>query len=228
MQVSIKYQPSYSLGIWKLEQGEAVVAEAGAMVSMNTNLKMDTKMRGGIMKALGRSFFGGESLFQNTFTAENGSGELTVAPPVPGDLTVVELNGNSLYLQSGAYVACSDKVTIDTKWGGAKSFFGAGKGLFMLKCSGSGPIMFSSFGAQHLVEIPNGEKYIIDTGHVAAFSEELGESGRFKITKVGGLKGLFLSGEGLVAEFTGPGKVWIQTRSFGAFVGAIAPYLSRS
>ncbi len=39
------------------------------------------------------------------------------------------------------------------------------------------------------------------------------ESATFKVTKAGGMKSLFFSGEGFVCRFTGPGRVWLQTRN---------------
>ena len=41
---------------------------------------------------------------------------------------------------------------------------------------------------------------------------------------VGGLKSLFLSGEGLVCELQGQGRVWLQTRNPGALASFLHPF----
>ena len=90
------------------------------------------------MKSLGRSILGGESFFQNTFRAESG-GEVTLSPELPGDIMSFDLAGHEIIVQSGSYLASHTDITVETKWGGAKTFFG-GEGLFMLKCSGHGHV----------------------------------------------------------------------------------------
>ena len=52
-----------------LEQGESIYTESGGMTWMSDKIKMDTNMKGGFMKGLGR-MFSGESLFMATYTAE--------------------------------------------------------------------------------------------------------------------------------------------------------------
>ena len=96
MKHEILYRPAYSLLKIELEQGEAVSAEAGAMVSMSSTIEMQTAAKGGIFGALKRSVLGGESFFVNTFNA-TGPGEVTFAPTLPGDIQALELNGQTVY-----------------------------------------------------------------------------------------------------------------------------------
>jgi len=218
LRYEILHRPSFSLLNVELDEGEAVQAETGAMVHMSPNIRIETKMKGGLLGALKRSVLGGESLFINTFRAENGPGEVGFAPSYPGDIEAFQLDG-TLYAQSGAYLASFGEIEIDTKWGGAKTFFGR-EGLFLLKMKGQGTVFLSSFGAIYKRELRN-ERFVIDTGHMVAFSEGLD----FKVRRVGGLKSTFLSGEGLVAEFYGTGTLYIQTRSVDSFVGWLMPFL---
>ncbi len=222
MDYEILYQPSYSLLKVKLSRGESVLAEAGAMVSMSDTITIDTKMKGGIFGALKRSLLGGESMFMNTFTASD-YGEVTFAPPLPGDIHGLELRSETLYAQSGAYIASSPEIKIDTKWGGAKTFFSS-EGLFLLKLSGSGLVFLSSYGAIHEIDLQPNQKYIVDTGHMVAFQSTV----QYNVKRVGGIKSTFLSGEGLVCELTGPGKILIQTRSTDSFLSWLIPKLPRS
>jgi len=219
MQIEIRYQPSFSLAIVKLAPEERVQAESGAMVSMSANIQIETGMKGGLLGAIGRSVFGGESLFTNTFTSRGGPGEITFAPALPGDLTALTMLSQTLFVQSGSFLAGDPAINLDLQWGGAKTFFGS-EGLFLLKASGSGPLMLSSYGAIHKVHI-EGQPYICDTGHVVAFTEGLD----FDVRKVGGWKSTLLSGEGLVCEFRGTGELYLQTRSTQAFLSWLVPRL---
>jgi uncharacterized protein (TIGR00266 family) len=222
MDIEILYKPAYSLGVIKLAGDEQVRVEGGSMVSMSSGVTLETKATGGILKSLARSMLGGESFFQNTYKAPGGGGQVTVAPALPGDLFTVGLSNESLMVQSGSYVASEMGLETDTKWGGAKTFF-ASEGLIMLRVSGAGKLLLSSFGAIHEVNLGAGEIYTVDTGHLVAFSEELG----FKVRKVGGLKSTFFSGEGLVVDLTGPGRALLQTRSTDAFLSWLIPKLPK-
>ena len=221
MEHDVLYRPSYSLLKIKLRQGEAVSAEAGAMVSMSSSIEIKTAAKGGIFGALKRSVLGGESFFVNTFMAAD-SGEVTFAPTLPGDIHALELTGQSFYAQSGAYIASAPDIQVDTKWGGAKTFFSR-EGLFLLKMTGTGSVFLSSYGAIHEINLEAGQKYIVDTGHMVAFAEGVG----YSVKRVGGLKSTLFSGEGLVCELTGPGKIFIQTRSADAFLAWLIPQIPK-
>jgi uncharacterized protein (TIGR00266 family) len=219
MEHEVLYRPSYSLLKVNLNRGENISAEAGAMVSMSSGIEMGTSMKGGLLGALKRSMLGGESFFVNTFNA-NESGVVTFAPTLPGDISDMELNNQTVFAQSGAYIASTPEIEVNTKWGGARTFFSR-EGLFLLKLSGTGKLFLSSYGAIHEIDLGPGEKYVVDTGHMVAFGEGVG----YNVKTVGGLKSTLFSGEGLVCDLTGPGKIWIQSRSADAFLSWLIPQL---
>jgi uncharacterized protein (TIGR00266 family) len=218
----IQYSPSYSLAIIRLQAGESVVAEAGAMVSMSPSLQIETQSKGGFLGGLKRSVLGGESFFMNTFTAAE-AGEITVAPSLPGDIVHLQLAGQTIYVQSGSFLASGSGIDIDTKWGGGKTFF-SGEGLFLLKVSGTGDLFLSSYGAIRPVDLAAGQSYVLDTGHMVAFTEGMA----YEVRKVGGLKSLLLSGEGLVVNLTGPGRLYLQTRSQQSLLAWLIPQLPKN
>lgn len=137
MEVEILYRPSYSVARVRLSPNEALLAETGAMVGMSAGVQLETKMRGGFLKSLSRSVLGGESFFVNTFRAPSQGGEILLAPTLPGDVFELPLNNETYLVQSGSFMASSEGIQTDTKWSGARTFFG-GEGLIMLRCSGSG------------------------------------------------------------------------------------------
>lgn len=215
----ILHQPSFALAVVSLKSGNSISAEAGAMVSMSANVDLQSELKGGLFGALKRAV-GGESAFVSTFTAENGPGEVTFAPGGPGDIAALEMGGQEYMVQSSSYLAGDTSLEVDTQWGGARSFFG-GEGLFVLRVRGSGVLLVSSYGAIHRRTLAAGERYIVDTGHLVAWESQM----HYELRKAA--KSFFrsmLSGEGFVAEFTGPGEVLIQTRNLEAFAGLLKPF----
>lgn len=220
MKVDVQYRPSFALAVVTLEDKESIQVESGAMVGMSPDLEMETEARGGFLKSLTRSMFGGESFFLNTYTASSHGDSVALAPPLPGDISVIEMHDETLMVQSGSYLASSEGIEVDTKWSGAKTFFGS-EGLIMLKISGTGTLIVSSYGAIHPMELEAEQSYVVDTGHLVTFEEHLD----FRVKKVSGWKSTLFSGEGLVVELTGPGQLTLQSRSQDSFLSWLIPQL---
>jgi uncharacterized protein (TIGR00266 family) len=209
----VECKPDFAYLTVQIPANQTLKVEASSMATMSTNMEMKTKMKGGLSR-----FLGGESLFINEFTAQGGPGEIGIAPGSPGDLEHCYLDGTKeIFLQSSAYVGSGMGVEVDSKWQGFKGFF-SGEGLFLLRCTGRGDLWFNTYGA--IIEIPVDGNYVVDTGHVVAFTGGL----QYGVESVGGLKSLFLSGEGLVCRFSGQGNVWIQTRHPTAFAQWTFPF----
>jgi uncharacterized protein (TIGR00266 family) len=215
----VLHQPSFALAVLHLQPEQSIQAESGAMVSMSANVELQSQMKGGVFGALKRAV-GGESAFVSTFTARGGPGEVSLAPGGPGDIAAIEMAHQAFFVQSSSYLAGDVGLVIDTKWGGAKSFFG-GEGLFVLQVTGTGVLLVSSYGAIHRKRLAPGERYVVDTGHLVAWE------GTTQYTLRKAASGFFrsmVSGEGVVAEFVGPGEILIQTRNLAAFAGMLKPF----
>ncbi len=221
MDVTLKHQPSFSLGIIKLAGDEQIKVEPGAMVSHTDGLTTETKAEGGFFGGLKR-MVAGESFFQNTWKAPAGGGELTVAPSLPGDMVVLKIGGGDFLLASGAYVASEMSVAMDASWGGAKGFFGFG-GLILLRITGTGQVVAATYGAIEERVLTAGQRYVVDTGHIVGFDATV----QFAVIKSGGWKSTILGGEGLVCQLTGPGRVLMQSRSTEAFLSWLIPKLPK-
>lgn len=216
----IQHAGSFALAVVNLQPEQQIAAEAGAMVSMSANIDLHSEMKGGLFGALKRAV-GGESAFVSTFTAKSGPGEVCFAPGAPGDVAGIDMNNQTFMVQSSSYLAGDINLQVDTKFGGAKSWLG-GEGLFVLEVTGTGLLLVSSFGAIHRKMLRPGEQYVIDTGHLVAWEGQMQYNLR-KAAKSGFFRS-FLSGEGLVAEFNGPGEILIQTRNLAAFAGLLKPF----
>ncbi|MBA3766872.1 MAG: TIGR00266 family protein, partial [Acidobacteria bacterium] len=140
----VLHQPAFSLAVVRLQPEQSILAEAGAMVSMSANVELQSQMKGGLFGAIKRAA-GGESAFVSTFTARSGPGEVTFAPGAPGDIAALEMTNQMFFVQASSYLAGDASLNVDTKWGGAKSFFG-GEGLFVLQVTGTGLLLVSSYG----------------------------------------------------------------------------------
>ncbi len=209
----IEGRPDYAFLTVNIPANKTLRVEASAMATMDTNLVMKTKAKGGLGRLLTS-----ESIFINEFTAQNGPGEIGIAPASPGDLAHVFLEGETVYLQNSAFVASDLNVQVETKWQGLTKGFFSGESLFLIRCSGNGDLWFNTYGGMIMLDVDG--DYVVDTGNIVAFTEGL----EYKITKVGGYKSLFFSGEGFVCRFSGKGKVWIQTRSVQAFANWMFPF----
>ena len=208
MQVEIKAGPSFAYGEVTLPPNGALRVESGAMAMQRGDVTISTSTQGGLFKGLKRTL-GGESFFVNDFTAGAAGGMVGVAAALPGDMALVDLTqGHTLMVQSGSWIASDITVNVDSKWGGHKTFF-SGEGLIMLKCSGNGHVLLSAYGAIIADDLADGEVMTLDTGHVVAFDDTI----KYSVRKAGSWKTSLLGGEGLVTDFTGPGRIWMQTRS---------------
>jgi uncharacterized protein (TIGR00266 family) len=222
VQHRILYRPSFALAHVQLDANEAIRTESGAMVGMSANLHLESKMQGGLLASLGRAVLAGESLFQSTYTAQGGPGEILLAPSTPGDILGIELNNQAFFVQRGSWLAGTTALNLETKFAGMQMI--GGEGAFLIKVSGTGTLLLSSYGAIHKVVLAAGESYIVDSGHIVAFEASV----KYEATKAAkGLLSTVTSGEGLVFRYTGPGEIYLQSRNLQAFVDSITPMLPK-
>lgn len=206
--------PDYSFLRVQIPAQQILKVEASAMATMETQIQMKTKLKGGLGRMLR-----GENLFINEFTSMGAPGFMDIAPGALGDISHVYLTvGEVFYLQSSAFVASTYEIKTESQWQGFTKGFFSGAGLFLIRCTGPGDLWFNSFGGLFPLDV-EGEMFV-DNGHVVAFSSGLD----YEITKMGGYKSLFLSGEGLVCRFQGEGRVWVQNRQLPAFAAWIHPF----
>lgn len=206
-----------------MKRGEQFRAEAGAMMSMSPTIALEAKSSGKGLLGTIKAAVGGESFFASLFTAETGDGELMLAPSTLGDVLQLDLRGNTIYAEGGAYLAGSPNLVISTK-GSFKALI-SGEGLFLQKISGNGPLFLNAYGVILEKNLNAGETYVIDTNHLVAFEETV----QYKVKKAArGLFSTLASGEGLVCEYTGPGKVWFQSRALSAFAHQIQKFLPKT
>lgn len=215
MKVELRHNPSSTVARCVLAGGEPVRVESGAMVAHSAGVSLEAKAEGGILAGLKRSMLSGESFFVSTFTAPQQGGWVDVAPSLPGDMLALQIAADRPYFISrGGWIANSTGVRVESTWGGFANLFG-GEGGFGLRASGQGEVVVGVFGAIDVIDLAPGEPVTIDTGHVVAYDLSI----RFTIRRAVSGRSLqsLKSGEGLVFDFVGPGRVLLQTRNPSAF-----------
>ncbi|MGE0713517.1 MAG: TIGR00266 family protein [Planctomycetota bacterium] len=207
-----------------LAQGEQFISESGMMVRSTANIDTDVtarpKGKGGLLGAFKR-LLGGDSFFMSTYTPSHGDGDVVIAPTLPGDCYVIDLDGGTPWMcAGGSYMGSGPDVALDTQFQGLKGFF-SGESLFYVELSGRGPAIVNAFGRIREIEVDGA--LIVDTGHVVAFQKSLS----YTITKAGSSWFTsWLAGEGFVMNFTGRGRLLVQSHNpteFGKAVGPLLP-----
>lgn len=215
MEYEIKYDPSYSMLVVKLKEGETITSEAGALTYMTPNIEAITRKREkGIFNTLKTTLLGGQSFFVNDYLSRNGDGEIgLVAAPI-GDIKKLDVKpGAGWIVQKSSYLASTGNVDLNIRWEGfTRGLFG--QGLFMIRVSGQGDLFLNSFGAIDRHELEQGDELVVDNFHIIAFSD----SCDYDVRRFGGWKETMLSGEGLVTHIRGPGEIYLQTKNLREFV----------
>ncbi len=231
MQHQITHDPAFSMLKVDLGPNDTLVAEPGAMVAMSRFVQMEAKLNASkgagffdkvkaVFAAAVRKLLGGESFFVNYFQTSQ-PGSVWLAPTMSGSIVHRRLENSMITLSSGAYIASVGDLDVDVKYGGIQGLL-AKEGLFFLEVRGTGELFFNSFGGVEAVDVHG--SYIVDNGHIVGWEGDL----TYKITSAGGgLMGFVASGEGAVCEFSGQGRLYIQSRNMGSLVSWLTPLLPR-
>ncbi|MFI6498985.1 TIGR00266 family protein [Nonomuraea typhae] len=216
MKTDIRHPGSFAVARCYLNPGESIRVESGAMCMTSDGVQLHAKVEGGLLRGLARSALGGESLFTTRYTAPREGGWVDVAAHLPGDVQVAAVRPDrALLLTAGSWLASSEGVEIVTKWGGMSNLIG-GEGGFLIRAEGDGDVVLGCYGALDVIDLGPGEKIVVDTGHLVAYDETVQNNLRRAVEgkTIQSLK----SGEGLVFDFVGPGRVLTQTRNPGALI----------
>jgi uncharacterized protein (TIGR00266 family) len=171
MKHEILYPGAFPMVRVELAAGETIKAESGAMVASSPTIDIESKMEGGFLGALSRKLLTGEKFFFQTLRASRGAGEVLLAPTVPGEIVIMELDGlNEYMVQKDGFLAGSESIKIESQMQSLSRGLLGGEGFFILKVSGKGSLILNSFGAIHKVELKPDQEYIVDNSHLVAWS----------------------------------------------------------
>lgn len=208
MRVEIRQRPSFALARLVLGPDEGCRVEPGALHSMSDGVEMTSRSGGGTIKSLRRAL-AGEPLFLATCTAPPRGGWVDVAPHLPGDVQVLDLDGEPGWcINRGRWLASSGGVELDGRWTGLTSLLN-GEG-FLSHATGHGQVVVTCYGALEAVTLAPDETVSINTGHVVAYRDNVKCSTR-EVAR--GLVDSVKTGSNMVCDFVGPGRVLTQTRN---------------
>ncbi|MDQ6976267.1 MAG: TIGR00266 family protein [Mariprofundaceae bacterium] len=205
----------------ELDPGETVIAEAGGMTWMESDIAFETRMGDGTESGLFGKLFGagkrmltGESLFLTHFTNQGQQKRrVGFSAAYPGTVLPIDLSsiGGTLICQKDAFLCAAQGTKLGIAFNkrlGA-GFFG-GEGFILEKLEGDGMVFVHAGGALVKKEL-KGETLRIDTGCLVAITQGID----YDIALAGGLKTMLFGGEGVfLATLSGHGTVWVQSLPF--------------
>lgn len=215
----------------ELDPNETVIAEAGSLMMMDDQIRMETifgdgaHSGGGLMGKLmgaGKRLITGESLFMTTFTnVGSGKRHVCFASPYPGKIIPMDLSeyNGKIICQKDAFLAAAKGVTIGIEFQRrlGTGFFG-GEGFIMQKLEGDGMAFIHAGGTIHRRDLQPGETLRLDTGCLVAMTSNVD----YNIEMVSGVKTALFGGEGLfLATLSGPGTVWVQSLPFSRLASRV-------
>lgn len=210
----------------KLQAGESVITETGGMAWQIGNIKMDTRMPGGLLGGLKRKFTG-ESFFMTTYEAQNADCQIAFTPFAPGKVVPVQLQpGREVVVQRDAFMVAESTVDLDLHFQrNLGSMFFGGEGFILQKLSGQGLAFAEVPGEIVEYDLAQGQQIRVDPGHVAMFDSSVD----FDIQRVKGVRNMLFGGEGLfLALLKGPGHVWLQTMTLSNLAAKLASHMPQA
>jgi len=206
--------------------GEMIYSEAGSMVYMSGNVRMEAKATGGVLKGLKRAVTG-ETFFVTNFYADGGQGLVGFAGEVPGKIQAIDLRGGKQWiLQKSAFLVAEAAVDLDIafqkKFGAA--LFG-GEGLILQTVRGEGTVFINGCGDFIEYNLQPNQMLKVSTSHVVAWENSVS----YDIQSIGGIKTALFGGEGLfVTTLRGPGRVVLQSMTLSKLANSLVPFLPRN
>ena len=228
MNYKLSNEGAFPLVIVDLGNGEEIKTESGAMVYHNGKVLLEGKMNsngstgiGGLLKAAARSMVSGGGFFITTAKGTASDGLIALAPASIGGIKELKVGTSKWCVNDGAFLACDSSVTYNMKRQsvGRAIFSGTG-GLFVMETAGEGTMLVNAFGDLVEIDLDGSAPFIVDNDHVVAWESTL----KYNIKSASGLFG-FKTGEGLVNEFIGSGKLFIQTRNVSSLATMLRPFI---
>ena len=194
-----------------LDAGERLVSEAGAMMFVSGDVKMDVEMPGGLMGGLKRAALSGESLFLARYDAQ-GPGAVGLCGPYPGSIREHALDGE-IICEKGAYLGHAGDVEIEPVFAKklGMGLMGGGEGFVLQRIKGTGTVWLHGGGDFIDFDLTEGQSMLVDTGCLVTMDTSV----TYEVKLQKDIKRGLFGGEGLfLVRVTGPGHVTLQTLPF--------------
>lgn len=186
-------------------QGDTVRAAAGSMVAYTGNVQFKNAGMGGGggFRAALKQRVAGESI---SLMECNGAGRVYLAQDAL-DVTVVDLDNDTLTVESEHILAVSPGLQLDVQFAGLRGMT-SGQGLATTKISGTGQAAIMSDGPMIGLQVVPGQPLVVDPDAYVA------GTGQLQMSMVSGVSWRSLvgedGGEPFSLRFEGQGSVYIQ------------------
>ncbi len=225
-----KIEKGYGAGL-KITLGEAeeLFAEPGAIATLAGDFNFDTVIYGGLGKALLRGLGARESIFVNKIIGKDKT-DVVVAPPIPGDVAIIDVPDDGLWIGDGAYIGHVGNLDLDIKFFGLTGLI-SGHGLAIMHVTGQGKVFVSAPSGIEERQVMENEKIMIDNTCLVAAEGGIDFHPMLLRKKGGGLlsvvkSGLF-SGEGIMFELTGKGRLYYTITGTKSLIGYILKFVRK-
>ena len=221
--------------VCQLGEGQTVYAEAGKFLWKTTNVGIETKLSGGSQSqggglvgaalGIGKRMLAGESFAFQHFTAHGGSGLVSLAGTLPGEVRALELDGtHGWFAEKDAFVAAETSANMDIAFSGFRQGMRGGEGFILERFTGYGTVFVA--GAGNFIEVnpaKYGGKIQVHTGCIVAFQDSV----TYGVERIGGLNtqtimsGLFGGNGFSMATLEGDGTVILQSMTIESLAYAL-------
>ena len=228
MNYRLSNEGAFPLVLVNLNANEEIRIESGSMVYHNGKVSLEGKMNsngsggiGGLLKAAARSVVSGEGFFITTAKGTADNALVAIAPGSIGQIKELKVGESKWCINDGAFLACDSSVTYNMKKQSVgRAIFGGTGGFFVMETAGNGTMLVNGFGNIVEVDLDGSNPFVVDNFHVVAWESTLA----YNIKAASGMFG-FTTGEGVVNEFTGRGKLLVQTRNISGLAGLVRPFI---
>jgi uncharacterized protein (AIM24 family) len=217
----------------QLEPGQCLYADRGTFRWKTVNVSLETRLTtpkgnqagapaaagGFLAKAMdvGKRVIGGEGLAFQYYQSSGGTGLVTLAGSLPGELRAIEMDGShSWFAERGSMIAAEASLGFDIAFTGLRTGLRGHEGFVLQKFTGAGTLFLA--GAGNFIELipaKYGGVLQAETGVVVAFEDSV----QYSVERVGSLNAqtamtAMFGGEGInLATFRGDGAVILQSTS---------------
>ncbi|MCH1430870.1 MAG: hypothetical protein GWP59_05740 [Chlamydiales bacterium] len=200
-----------------VRSGQRLRAQYDSAVAFSSGVSLNYGATGkSIWNTISNKIFGGENIMA-LFLQGEGVAHIS-DPEFSGSIAKYTLDkGEEIYINKGAWLASDEEVKLDSTWESMGSLIMNGSKGFILRASSPverSRVFISSFGQLTKIILKEGETYIVDNGHLLAYSSTASKG----LSLPGSVISSIASGEGLCHKLTGPGTLLVQSRSKEKFI----------
>ncbi|ORY29469.1 TRAP-like protein [Rhizoclosmatium globosum] len=210
----IQHRDTNTVIVMQLQNGE-IHAKPGTLVSFTEGVSIR-----GTFHFNFKNIFTGD---QTSFLHIQGPGQAIISSHGLGDIIVLPMNNSKWIADREAFLCYTDGITRDSKAQSLGKTLGSGPGLWVHHYSGTGHLFLETFGALMFKDLQPGENYFIHSNFVVAWNCQYTVE-PIK-TSSGGFFSKLATGDFWMCKYTGPGRVYFQSKSAAVFGEWISRYV---